>query len=101
MIKLFKLPNCQKFLYRVSKEDTLESIALKYGLNPQKILHENNIQNIYEGLVLFLNTSNKKTYIVKPLDTIQSISKKLGVSQETLIKENGITQIYIGQKIEY
>lgn len=101
MIKIHNYPFQQKFLYRVQKQDTLQSIAHRFNVDMQKIKKDNNVSEIYEGLVLFINTSNTKTYVVKPLDTLESISKKLNIKKEELIQKNNIKQIFIGQKLEY
>lgn len=102
MIKILPYPLTQKFLYRVKENENLEMIAQKFNVSVEKLrIDNNNIQNIYEGCVLFINTLQTKTYVVKPLDTPESVAKKLGVDKQKLIKDNHITKLFIGQKLEY
>lgn len=101
MFEVIKGFYAKKFLYRVEEKDSLESIAKNFNVSINKIKLDNNIQDIYPGCVLYINTINTKTYIVQPLDTIESIANKLNVDKFTLINNNKITKLYIGQKIEY
>lgn len=93
--------NINSFLYRVEETDTLESISKKFNITINKIKKDNNIQEIYPGCVLYINTKTQNVYIVQPLDTIDGICKKLNVDKFTLINNNKITKLYIGQKLEY
>ncbi|MBQ7602857.1 MAG: LysM peptidoglycan-binding domain-containing protein [Clostridia bacterium] len=101
MIQIIKFPLVSKFLHRVQQNETFESIAKKYNTSVHQLKKDNNIEKLYAGCVLFVDTNQTKTYIVKPLDTIDSIAKKLNVQKQELIHKNNITRLFIGQKIEY
>ena len=101
MIQILKFPLVSKFLHTVQQNETLESIAKKYGVNIHQLKKDNNITKLYAGCVLFINKNNTKVYVVKPLDTVDSIAKKLNVEKEELIHKNSITKLFIGQKLEY
>ena len=41
-------------LYRVKPHDTAESIALKFGLSPKKILEDNGVLYLFYGLIIMI-----------------------------------------------
>ena len=101
MIKITNFPFCKKFLYRVQKQDTLKSIAIRFDEDIQKIKNDNTIEDVYEGQILFIDCSKTNIYVVKPLDTLEKIAIKLETTKEELMKKNNVKQVYIGQKLEY
>ncbi len=101
MLKVCNKPFVTKFLYRALPEDTFEGIAQKFGVSIQRLKLDNPVDQVYDGCVLYINTTNTHIYVVKPLDTLDSIAKKLNTTKQNLKDKNQITKLYIGQKLEY
>ena len=99
-IKILNYKPTKNVFYRVQKNDTLESIALDFGITKSYIL-QNNKNCLYEGQVLFLPETNLSTYIVKPFDTIQKIATAYGKTIDSIKQKNNLDSdyIFVGQKL--
>lgn len=94
--------------YIVKRNDTLWSIAKKYGITVYDIKKENNLSssNIKVGQILKIPGSslNQKdnTYTVKKGDTLYKISKNKNIELNDLIKLNNLnnTILQIGQVLK-
>ena len=88
-------------IYKVQKDDTLERIAKKLGVEKEYILRFNNIPSeiVETGDILFLPRKNIRVHIVAPLDTLPKIAQKYGISEQEIIKKNSISTLFIGQKL--
>ena len=74
----------------VNPSDTVFSIAREYGLNPQKIIDDNGLdQNaslaVGQSLVLLFP---KQTYVPYEDELLSSVAEKFGVSEKTLLRNN-------------
>lgn len=102
-----KTPTAGPDQYRVTKGDTLYSIAFRYGLDYHKLAEINNIKppyNISVGqvLTLKLQASAPKAYIVQKGDTLYSIAKKNNQQVSVLASVNSLEPPYnisVGQKL--
>lgn len=77
-------------IYVVKPGDTVASIAERFKLPYEKIVHDNNIipeYGIVNGQIIIL-AYPKQTYIVKPGDTWKSIASDNGISVIQLLKNN-------------
>lgn len=92
-------------IHRVSAGETIYSIAEYYGVSPESITANNQLQNpdslvVGQTLVILYP---KSVYTVQAGDTLESISRKTGVSVTTLRRNNPIVNsglyIYEGQTI--
>lgn len=87
-------------IYRVNKEDSIESIALKYKTTPQQIIETNRLKaKIMAGMRLFIPEYYGKPYTVQPYDTMDTIAKKFGIDKQELIIANKCERVFLGQKI--
>jgi len=100
-------------LYFVQLNDTLATIAMKFGTTVQAIVNANVICNpnvILVGQPLIIPEHNLELpkagsgpyYIVQPGDTLNCISKQTGISLQTLAKINHIqntNMFYIGREL--
>lgn len=94
----------QKYaVYTAQKGDSLQSIAKKYGMNPQSLMDLNNLKSASlkpkTEIVVPLGSSMpvtasasvnnvEKMYIIKAGDTIETVSKKYDIPVAQLIKAN-------------
>ncbi|MEA4972633.1 Spore germination protein YaaH [bioreactor metagenome] len=92
-------------IHRVSAGETIYSIAEYYGVSPESITANNQLQNpdslvVGQTLVILYP---KSVYTVQAGDTLESISRKTGVPVITLRRNNPIVNsglyIYEGQTI--
>lgn len=109
-----------KIIYTVKPGDTLEKIALKYGITVKQIVSLNKIQNsnlIFPGEKLRITSismtnlsqnqvlnkpSIKILYTVRRGDTLSKIASRFGTTVEILAKLNNIQNsnlIFVGQRI--
>lgn len=100
-------------LYFVQLNDTLATIAMKFGTTVQAIVNANVICNpsiILVGQPLIIPEHNLELpkagsgpyYIVQPGDTLNCISRQTGISLKTLAKINQIqnpNMFYIGREL--
>ncbi len=103
------------FYYTVHPGDTLDSIALKYGVSLNTLEQDNHLSsysliNVGEKLLIPGNGSNnlvrpvnlqKKYITVKPGMTLWSIAKTYNISLQTIKNINNInnSDIHVGEKI--
>ena len=89
-------------MHRVSLDDTIESICLRYNITRHRLLIDNpNFAELYPGCMLYIGNCNKKIYIVQPRDNICGIAQKLGKTEDDIRKLCGTSEVFIGQIIEY
>lgn len=89
----------EKFIIRVNKYDSIESIENKY-LCPKHIIFKlNKIEYVYEGQWLYIEKSATRIYIVKPFDTINSICAQFNVDEKEILEYNEIEDIFVGMKL--
>lgn len=81
-------------IYKIKKEDTLESIAKMFGVQPSQITP----QKFELGDRVIINIVKNKYYIVMPGDTIESIAAKNNINIATL-KEQNKGDIFVGRQI--
>lgn len=76
--------------YIVQPNDTINSIAQKFGLNANSIIWSNNISGNYvtAGMKLLIPPMNGIVYTVKAGDTLQSIASKYQVSTSQILADN-------------
>ncbi|MEP0264321.1 LysM peptidoglycan-binding domain-containing protein [Dokdonia sp.] len=103
----YRTPILQEFIsHQVTKGETVYSIARKYKITEKEIikLNPDAKDRVYEGLVLILPSSSKKTttsdaspdqedirfkkHKVRRKETLYSISKKYNVTQDAIKKYN-------------
>lgn len=92
-------------IHRVSEGETIYSIAEYYGVTPESITINNQLQNpdslvVGQTLVILYP---KTVYTVEEGDTLEAISRKTGVSVTTLRRNNPVVNsglyIYAGQTL--
>ena len=86
----------------VTKNETLYSIAQKYGTTVDDIMEYNNLStNVLQlGQILYIpNTSKYINYYVQPNDSLYSISRKFNTTIDAIKKLNNLTSdiLYINQ----
>ena len=102
-----------KTTYKVEKGDTLNSIALRLGMNSKELRKLNKIKKneyIYEGQIIKLIESNHKSkeldktfHTVQSGETIGEIAINYSSSIKSIIRSNNINDprnIYPGQKLK-
>lgn len=89
-----------KILYTV-KNETLNDIAMRFGINKKTILDTNKISadDIDAGKILLLDTFKGKIYKVMPKDTLYTIANKHNVSAEALKAFNNLSEVFVGELI--
>lgn len=89
-----------KILYTV-KNETLNDISVRFGINKKTILNANKISadDIATGKILLLDTFEGKTYKVMPKDTLYTIANKHNVSAEALKAFNNLSEVFVGELI--
>ncbi|MGE7603644.1 glycosyl hydrolase family 18 protein [Peribacillus sp. NPDC097675] len=88
----------------VKKGDTLETIALRYKVEPTMIIDVNGLETtaLVPGLALYIPTRMRnRTYLIKENDTLSEIAKRYMTSVAAIKKANpGLSNILtIGRKI--
>lgn len=100
-------------IYKVEQNDTLNSIANKFGVSTESLQRWNGMSNmttVFPGSYLLVpinmpaeNESGKyNIYIVKSGDNVYQIAKSFGVPYEDVLKINGLNEndyIYPNQQI--
>ena len=86
----------------VTKNETLYSIAQKYGTTVDDIIEYNNLStNVLQlGQILYIpNTSEYINYYVQPNDSLYSISRRFNTTIDAIKKLNNLTSdtLYINQ----
>lgn len=93
-------------VYKIEVNDTLKSIARKYGVDEEILIQinglpNNDISNL-EYLVVPQNRTPFQYYTVKKGDNMYQIAKKYNVDEDLLLKLNGLDKndyIYPNQTI--
>ena len=101
MNKLFDLSDFQKrFIYRVEKDDDLNSIADRFHTTPISIISLNSLaENICEGELLMIEKIDGNEYIVKPGDDFDKLSGFDSEKRREIITKNKTDVLFVGQKI--
>lgn len=82
--------------YRVSKGDTIFSIARKYGVDPELILAENQLGSsslLSVGQTLQVPVLQNHLYELQPKETLWRIAQRYGTTVELLIEINSINDV--------
>ena len=75
--------------------DTIYILASRYGITPQSLIADNNLQAPFEiGTGERLSVTPAREHIVKRTDSIFSISQRYAVSQYHLAELNGLEEPY-------
>lgn len=80
-------------IHVVQPGNSVWSISRQYGVNPNRIIEVNKLQdnqNLVVGQALVI-PSTETSYRVRPGDSLWSISNRFGVSVESILKLNNIT----------
>ena len=80
-------------IHVVQPGNSVWSISRQYGVNPNRIIEANKLQenqNLVVGQALVI-PSTETSYRVRPGDSLWSISNRFGVSVESILKLNNIT----------
>ena len=87
--------------YKVSKGDTLYSIARKYGISTNELISYNNLPStiLSIGQILKIPTENTNTYVVQKGDTLYSIARNFNTTVADIKSKNNLTSniLSIGQ----
>lgn len=100
-------------IYQVGRNETIEMIARKLGIDPNELRRLNGIgenANIIGGSYIIIPgndnsnmiDSNYSTYVIKQGDNMYTIAKENGVDLDTLLSINGLNKddyIYPNQEI--
>lgn len=78
--------------YTVGADDTIDSIADKYGVSTDQIRWSNGLKSksISEGDVLYVPTQSGVVYTVKSDDTFESIALRYGANAERIEQDNNL-----------
>ena len=86
-------------LYVVEKDDTLNSIALKFNTTKNMLIVDNRLSDeVKEKDYLYIKRY-KTVYSVAVCDTLDSIAKKFNMTKEEILRINRINYIYPTLKI--
>lgn len=87
--------------YKVSKGDTLYSIARKYGISTNELISYNNLPStiLSIGQILKIPTESTSTYVVQKGDTLYSIARNFNTTVADIKSKNNLTSniLSIGQ----
>lgn len=77
-------------IHIVEQGETLNSIAVQYGVSVQRLLLDNGIENVNtivvgQAIVVLIPT---QTYVVQNGDTVQSVANSFGMSEINLLQNN-------------
>lgn len=81
--------------YTVKSGDTVNSIALKYGISADSIQEANGLNSnakLSSGQVLTIVVPEEHLYRVKPKDTLWRLSKRYGTTVNALLEINNMSQ---------
>lgn len=78
-----------QIVHRVGRGDSVESIARKYGQDPQVIIEANSIKHP-DNLAIGQLVVVPLTYTIKEGDTLTTLAKKFGSTVQELQEINGI-----------
>jgi len=89
-------PIVLRVAYRVSKGDTVFSIARKYGVDPALILAENQLTAssiLSIGQTLRIPIRQNQLYQIQPKETLWRIAQRYGTTVEILMEINSIEDV--------
>ncbi len=100
-MEIVKCEGVEYCLYRVQKDDDIESISRKFLILPTSIVRNNPSVELYDGEVVKILKKRDIEHIVKPMETLTQIANKYDVSEDVLIKLNSLTskRLFIGQRL--
>lgn len=100
----------QLISHQVGPEDSIRSIAARYGVTVADLMNENNIQqenHLIPGQTLYLPEGALDgfggSHVVQPGDTLNRIAQRYGLDWQTLAIVNNISNpnlIYVGQVLK-
>ncbi len=103
-------PEIQVLSHQVGPEDSIRSIAARYGVSVAGLMTENNIQqenHLIPGQTLYLPEGAldgfQSSHVVQPGDTLNRIAQRYGLDWQTLAIVNNISNpnlIYVGQVLK-
>lgn len=90
--------------YKISENDTMESLAAKFNTNINELVRLNQNFNFSNGEMIIVPSSSSlfDTYVVKKGDTIYNISSMYNVPYKDMLLLNGLDEndyIYPNQEI--
>lgn len=92
---LYPFNNDQIIFYRIQANETLNDVALKFGVSPLNIIRANGLSSQpAAGRVLFIEKNQNTLYCVKIGDTLEKIAENFSTDAETLKKINNLDFIY-------
>ena len=99
---LFLYENCQKFVYRISENESLFDLCLNFKVAPQRIIKINGLSKnpAPNSLIEIEKLQNTIIYQVKPSDTIDLIAQRFCTSKQKILTQNCIEYIFPFQLIE-
>ncbi len=99
---LFLYENCQKFVYRISDNESLFDLCMKFKVSPQRIIKINGLSKNPAPNSLIVIEKLQKTFIyqVMPGDTLDLIEQRFYVSKQQILTQNCIEYIFPFQLIE-
>ena len=100
-----KLRNCNNGDYiwlQVQNNQTLQEIAMLYGVDKRNIIRNNPNIELYEGEVVKIVRKTANFHTVKPMETVNSICEKYNLKVEDLIRLNNLNskRLFIGQSLK-
>lgn len=102
MIEVLESKKQQNLLYSCKAEDTLDTIANKFGITTAEILRANPLfSSVYEGCMLYLKDIGKTRVTVAPLQTLEDVAKDNNVSVEAIMKTNNLRsrKVFVGMQL--
>lgn len=112
VLNVVKSNDVSSDVYVVKKDDTLYSIANRYGVNVNDLILYNNLSSdslsIGDEIIIPIGQMSNEnimgdydTYIVQPLDTLYGISNKFGVSIDEVRNINNLSSdiLTVGQML--
>lgn len=95
------IPQGYTLKYQVKPGETLELIAIKFGITSESIQQANGFQEL-RGDEIIIPVPDNQVYHLKPKETLWRLAKRYGLTVEQLMEINNITdysKLEIGQTI--
>ncbi|MFI3128806.1 MAG: LysM peptidoglycan-binding domain-containing protein [Bacillota bacterium] len=83
-------------LYKLSKNESLQSVARKFGIAPQILAFKNSDITFKAGATIVIPKPEGEFYKVSAGDTIESICEKFAIDKTQFYEKNGVNFIYHG-----
>lgn len=83
-------------LYKLSKNESLQTVARKFGIAPQILAFKNSDIIFKEGATIVIPKPDGQFYKVNAGDTIESICEKFVIDKTQFYEKNGVNFIYHG-----